>query len=71
MPLAGGASDKLGNSYELSWTAYCLAEILAGEADAIRLEPPGDEGKSVEFWFLRYETKEFHQVKRQQTGRGK
>jgi hypothetical protein len=28
MPLAGGASDKLGNSYELSWTAYCMQTFL-------------------------------------------
>jgi len=64
MPLASGASDKLGNSYELSWTAYCIADILAGDADSIRLEPPGDEGKGVEFWLLKAGLKEFHQVKR-------
>ena len=43
MPLSGGAADKLGNLYELTWTANCIAEIIADRAEAIRLEPPGPE----------------------------
>ena len=71
MPLSGGAADKAGNVYEASWTACCLAEVLAEEVKAIRLEPPGIEGKGVEFWCTRAGVKEFHQVKRQQAGKGR
>jgi hypothetical protein len=71
MPLPGGATDKLGNSYELNWTVSCMAEVLADKADSIRLEPPGDEGKGIEFWLRRGNQKEFHQVKRQQAGKGR
>src|SRR3954454_6228912 len=71
MPLPGGETDKLGNSYELNWTVRCLADVLAGNADAIRLEPPGVEGQGVEFWVFARGIKEFHQVKRQQAGKGR
>jgi hypothetical protein len=71
MPLPGGAIDKLGNSYELNWTACCLAEVLADLADEIRLEPPGEEGEGIEFWLIRGGAKEFHQVKLQQAGKGR
>ena len=65
MPLPGGASDKYGNRYEGKWTVYCLAQVMAEEADSIRLEPPDDEGTGCEFTIRRGETTEYHQVKRQ------
>jgi hypothetical protein len=71
MPLSGGAADKLGNRYELLWTVQCMAQVLAGEADAIRLEPPGEEGKGVEFVLTKDDRSEFHQVKGQQAGKGR
>ena len=49
MPLPGGASDKSGNRYELLWTVVNMAKVLNGEAEAISLEPVGDEGQGVEF----------------------
>jgi hypothetical protein len=65
MPLTGGATDKFGNRYEGLWTVRCLLEILDERADAIRLEPPGDEGDGAEFWFDKNGIREYHQVKRQ------
>lgn len=71
MPVTGGASDKLGNSYEAYWTVKCMAQVLAGQAQAIRLEPPGEEGEGVEFWLQKDGVRQYHQVKRQQTGEGR
>jgi len=50
MPLPGGPSDKAGNRYEARWTVACMARVLRGEYDSIRLEPPGPEGQGIEFW---------------------
>jgi hypothetical protein len=44
MPLPGGASDKAGNSYERRWTVWALIELLAGRAQSLRIEVPGDAG---------------------------
>lgn len=65
MPLTGGATDKVGNRYESLWTVRCLIDILLEKANSIRLEPPGTEGKGVEFWLQRGNVREYHQVKRQ------
>src|SRR3989338_7603163 len=65
MPLPGGTSAKVGLRYEAAWTVFCMAEILAERADAIRVEPPGHEGEGVEFWLQRGDAREYHQVKRQ------
>ena len=70
MPLPGGASDKAGNRYELIWTVMCMIRVMKGEADAIYLEPPGDEGEGIEFSVASPSGTEYHQVKRQLTGRG-
>jgi Novel STAND NTPase 1 len=70
MSLSGGAADKLGNRYELLWTIRCMAQVLAGEAETIRLEPPGEEGRGIEFILTKDGRHEFHQVKRQQAGKG-
>ena len=47
-----------------------MAKVLNGEAEAIYLEPVGDEGQGVEFTVIRPTETEYHQVKRQRTGRG-
>ncbi len=70
MPLRGGSSAKLGIRYEDRWTAKALLEVLREDAQEIRLEPPGPDGDGVEF-YLRYDDRiEYHQVKRQRTGKG-
>ena len=70
MPLPGGASDKSGNRYELLWTVVSMAKVLNEEAESISLEPVGDDGEGVEFTVTRAARTEYHQVKRQRTGRG-
>ena len=70
MPLSGGASDKAGNRYELIWTVRCMMRALKGEAVSIYLEPPGSEGEGIEFSVTTPSGTEYHQVKRQLTGRG-
>lgn len=70
MVLPGGATDKFGNRYEGKWTAYCMTQVMAEQADTIQLEPVGDEGIGVEFTLQRGDTREYHQVKRQQSGVG-
>src|SRR6266699_3711422 len=67
MPLTGGSADKIGNRYELRWTALCLVELLDGLAQEIRIEQPGYEGEGIEFVLLRHGIRELHQVKRQTT----
>ncbi|MXZ91320.1 MAG: ATP-binding protein [Chloroflexi bacterium] len=70
MPLPGGASDKSGNRYELLWTVVNMAKVLSGEAQSITLEPVGEDGQGVEFVVAGPAATEYHQVKRQRTGRG-
>ena len=70
MPLPGGPSDKAGNRYELIWTVRCMIHVLRGDTDSIYLEPPGDEGEGIEFSVNIPTGTEYHQVKRQLTGRG-
>jgi hypothetical protein len=67
MPLPGGAADKIGNRYEGLWTVNCLIDVLSEKADSIKLEPPGEERKGIEFWLKKKEVIEYHQVKRQQS----
>ncbi|HAX79147.1 MAG TPA: hypothetical protein DCY88_25805 [Cyanobacteria bacterium UBA11372] len=71
MPLPGGATDKFGNRYEGRWTVFCMIEVMDENADAIRLEPPGTEGEGVEFWLSKENSREYHQVKRQQSDSGR
>jgi len=71
MPLPGGATDKFGNRYEGLWTVACMVEVLEERADSIRLEPPGNEGKGVEFRLHRGDKTEYHQVKRQYNKSGR
>lgn len=68
MPLRGGASDKAGNRYERAWTVLALLDVLAGDADSIRIEVPGEAGRGAEFLLVRDGTREWHQAKRQRTG---
>jgi hypothetical protein len=71
MPPPGGASDKIGNRFELRWTVRQFIRLLTGEAEWIHLEPIGDAGDKVEFLLAKSDGRiEAHQVKRQQSGRG-
>ena len=47
-----------------------MAKVLNGEAGSISLEPVGDDGQGVEFTVTGPAAIEYHQVKRQRTGRG-
>ena len=69
MTLAGGTSDKLGNRYEGRWTVLCMVDVMDEKADSISLEPPGIDG--IEFFLRRKGKLEYHQVKRQKSGRGR
>lgn len=71
MPLPGGASDKFGNRYEGRWTVTCMIEVMDERADCICIEPPGEEGKGVEFWIAKGDSREYHQVKRQLSATGR
>ena len=70
MPLPGGPSDKAGNRYEYLWTVSCMMRVMNGEADSIHLEPAGDDGAGIEFTVRGSFGNEYHQVKRQLTGKG-
>ncbi len=70
MPLPGGPSAKAGDRYELLWTVYCMLRVMAGGAESIRLEPPGEAGEGIEFTIDGPSGTEYHQVKRQRTGQG-
>jgi len=71
MPLPGGGADKVGNRYELRWTARQFLRLLTDEAAWIYLEPIGPEGDLIEFRLARADGGiEVHQAKRQQAGRG-
>ncbi len=65
MPISGGSADKIGNRFELWWTALCLVDLLDERAEQIIIEPPGDLGSGLEFILVRNGTREYHQVKRQ------
>jgi hypothetical protein len=65
MPLRGGASEKAGNRYERQWTTLALLDVLAGDAEYIRIEVPGPAGRGAEFLLTRNGIREWHQVKRQ------
>ena len=67
--LPGGPAGKSGDRYEAHWTVYQLLRVLREEVDSIRLEPPGTEFQGFEFWVKCSQGPEYHQVKRQQTGR--
>lgn len=71
MPQPGGASSKFGLEYELVWTVNCMLRVMQDDAMFIRLEPPGEEGKGIEFAIESIDGVEHHQVKRQLTGRGR
>lgn len=67
MPLPGGASDKVGNRYERLWAVHLMLEMLAGRADSLEIEVPGDEGAGSEFRVGVRGASDWHQVKRQRT----
>lgn len=67
MPLPGGETDKIGNRYEGRWTVFCMIDVMDEKADSIRLEEPGED--AFEFFIRRNGKLEYHQVKRQKSGR--
>ena len=68
MPRPGGESDKLGNRYEGLWTIARLLELAAGEADAVTIEPFGDDSRGIEFVVQRFDGgRDFHSAKRQRS----
>jgi hypothetical protein len=68
MPLAGGPSDKAGNSFERRWTVLTLADLLLGHGQSLRIEVPGEQGEGAEFRLLVGGVLEWHQAKRQRGG---
>lgn len=60
--LPGGPANKLGNRYEKWWTVSQLVRMLAGDADAIRIEDPNSA--KAEFVVTVGSLKELHQAKR-------
>ncbi|MFW5765746.1 MAG: hypothetical protein ACOC07_16410, partial [Coleofasciculus sp.] len=69
MPLPGGAADKIGNRYEARWTIHCMIDVMDEKADSITLEEIGED--AFEFCLRRNTGLEYHQVKRQKSGRGR
>lgn len=65
---SGGAADKAGLFHESLWGVRCMVDVLNGEAAAIRIETPGDDG--AEFYLQRGSVREHWQAKRQVTGQG-
>lgn len=61
----GGAADKAGHFHEALWGVDAFLAVLSGEASAIRIETPGDEG--AEFHLVRGTVREHWQAKRQVT----
>ncbi|WP_309386734.1 hypothetical protein [Cerasicoccus frondis] len=61
--LPGGPADKAGNSYEDLWGVHAIVEILWGNAQSMRVEPPGID--KAEFYVQYAGYKEFWQAKRQ------
>ena len=47
-----------------------MTRVLGGEAETIYLEPVGEDGVGIEFTVVLPAETEYHQVKRQRTGRG-
>ena len=62
MTLPGGAAEKLGNRHEKWWTLLQLVRMFQGEAEALRIEPPGVD--KAEFVLTTGARRELHQVKR-------
>ncbi len=63
----GGAADKAGLFHEALWGVDAFLAVLSGEASAIRIETPGDDG--AEFHLVRGTIREHWQAKRQTTSR--
>ena len=70
MSYPGGIAAKHGERYEARWTVHCVLDMLRGGADRINLEPIDWEGEGAEFVLVRGDRREYHQVKRRNTGKG-
>jgi len=69
--MRGGTAAKYGIRYEDRWCAYCALRVLAEEASAIHIEPPGPEYEGFEFTLETPIGVQYHQAKRQKTGEGR
>lgn len=63
--MPGGAADKAGLYHEALWGVRAFLMVLNGEASAIRIETPGDDG--AEFHLIRGGVRQHWQAKRQVT----
>jgi hypothetical protein len=64
--LPGGPADKAGLKHEALWGVVGMVSVLAGEAEAIRIEEPGTDG--AEFYLEHLGRAEHWQAKRQVIG---
>src|SRR4051794_15193749 len=64
-PRRGGEAAKFGARFEGRWTTAYLIDVLMGRVDCVTVEAVDPEADSVEFFVLRGEGEEGHQVKRQ------
>lgn len=65
----GGGAAKAGDRYEGKWIVFSLVRVLEGRAEYLLSEPPGEQGEGIDFILKRGDTLEYHQVKRQRTGK--
>ncbi|MCX2950200.1 PIN domain-containing protein [Lentzea sp. NEAU-D7] len=65
MPMAGGPADKVGNRYERRWAVRAMLDVIAGVAESLRIEVPGEEGAGAEFRLIVGGTPYWYQSKRQ------
>jgi hypothetical protein len=64
--LPGGPADKAGLKHEALWGVFGMINVLAGEADTIRIEEPGTDG--ADFYLEHHGRAEHWQAKRQVIG---
>lgn len=62
MAIPGGSAAKWGELYEGRWTVFTLLRVLDEDADAIRIEQPGED--FAEFVVRTNGETEYHQAKR-------
>ena len=62
MAIPGGSAAKWGELYEGRWTVFTLLRVLDEDADAIRIEQPGED--FAEFVVRTKGETEYHQAKR-------
>ncbi|MEO6996044.1 MAG: hypothetical protein ABI273_20750, partial [Lacunisphaera sp.] len=61
--LSGGGASKAGGNHEGLWGVRCMLKVYLGDADSIRIEPPGVD--KAEFYLSTNSGREYWQAKRQ------